>query len=121
MNYSGAELPPTKKRRFFSEPSPASDQSLQFEASLPDHSKVPDSSCSKSTPISEDVQGREAAPSDTSPQDAIKSDIGQGIPQDFDIGLFKSVVGVEMAPETLKMIREAAGENMERGMNLDEI
>ena len=121
MNYPDAELPPAKKRRFFSEPSPASDPSFQFEASLPENPKVPDPSSFKSAPIPEDVQGQEVAPSDTPPQDTAKSDIGRGIPQDFDIGLFKNVVGVEVAPETLKMIREAAGENMERGMSVDKI
>ena len=120
MDYPDAELPPAKKRRFFSEPSPASEQPFQFEPSLLDDSNVPDPSPSlRTTPVPEDVQRQEVVSADAVPQNVDNSDLGQGGSQGFDIGLFKSVVGVELAPETSKRIREAAGENTERGMTFE--
>ncbi|KAI9777835.1 MAG: DNA helicase rad5 [Geoglossum umbratile] len=118
MDYPDAELPPAKKRRFFSELSPASDQPFQPQPSLPDHPDLPDPPSSLRIPVVEDVQRQEVAVPDAISENASYSGFSPGGPQVFDIGLFESVVGVEVASETLRRIREAAGGDTERAINM---
>ncbi|KAH0559835.1 hypothetical protein GP486_003644 [Trichoglossum hirsutum] len=115
MDYPDAELPPAKKRRFFSEPSPPSDHPSQ---PVPGDSSVPDPSSSPIAAVLEDTQPQGITLADAGSGDVCNPDSGGASAGGFNIELFKSVVGVELDPPTIKKIREASGDNTERAINL---
>ncbi|MCJ1482596.1 DNA helicase rad5 [Schaereria dolodes] len=115
--------PPAKKRRFFAEESPVEDRSLYPEPAFPDEiNALTETSSNARThtaghlyvhplgdvPSSQpEIAGRDHGAAATT-----KSMVG------LDRELFESFVGEAVPPETLMRLRELAGNNMERAINI---
>ena len=104
MSFADAELPPAKKRRFFAEPSPIRDAPLGAVDALPQTSPS-----TGAGDVSSDVA---AASSQTTVHHA--EDVAPG-PAPFDAATLESIVGETIVPAALAALREAAGDNLERG------
>jgi DNA repair protein RAD5 len=110
------EEPPTKKRRFFEESSEVPDATFIQEASLPDEVDA----FSSSPPPNREVQQNEA--SDGSSHNDLPRR-PEPVRNDrpvfgFDQGTFESIVCDKVAPDVMKRLREASGDNMERAVNM---
>lgn len=107
MSFMESEGPPAKKRRFFSEKSDVLDDA-SADSSLPilaknevDASTTPNGSEKRELSDSDDVQMFDSSP-----------------PAGFDLGLFENFVGEKVAPDVLKRLREASGDDMEKAVNM---
>ena len=119
MSYPDLEQRPAKKRRFFAEESPTTDQTLCPGPSLPDQlNALPETSpstCRKG-------QFTEVVDQSSSQTDIGTYDNGAAPPRKssggFDKELFESFVGGAVPAQTIERLRETAGDNMERAINM---
>jgi DNA repair protein RAD5 len=115
MSLADMGEPPNKKRRFFTEKSDVLDSSLAPEACLPDEIDA----CVPSADTAVEQTNGAAADglqNDNKMRiDALEKE--NGIPG-FDRETFESFVGDKVAPDVLKRLREASGDNMERAVNM---
>ncbi|KAI9849547.1 MAG: DNA helicase rad5 [Thelocarpon superellum] len=113
MTYTDADLPPAKKRRFFDEPSPVADPSLGEDA-------PPTSEIDRLPQLvsSTDAPSTAGAPSRSETGGVGDTGTSDVPPEGFDKNLFESVVGESIDPETWTRLREVAGGNLERAINM---
>jgi DNA repair protein RAD5 len=117
MSIPDMEGPPNKKRRFFTEKSDIPDSSLAHEPSLPDELNAfsPTSSADENL---EHVDGSAANGKENG--HAMRTDPPQdeNVVPGFDRETFENFIGDKVAPDVLKRLREASGDNMERAVNM---
>jgi DNA repair protein RAD5 len=106
MSFPETEGPPMKKRRFFTENSEIFNPDLDHEVSLPD----------------EVIALKPHSPPQPEPEsshnaDASGSNDGSKT-SGFDQNTFEAFIGDTVAPDVMKQLREAAGDNMERAVNM---
>lgn len=111
MSSHGTEGPPAKKRRFFTDKPEELDPSLNRQTSLPDEVDVVDS---------ERGDGSAAATvhDNGGPQVTEQSSTNSEQMLGFDQDTFESFVGDKIDRATLRQIRQASGDNMERAVNM---
>lgn len=116
MNFMDREGPPTKKRRFFTEKSETLDTSSTQEASLHNGSDA------LSTAAEENGGDVPNGTGIAEPRNshAEKEDVNHANSHalGFDRDTFESFVGDRVAPDVLRRLREASGDNMERAVNM---
>ncbi len=104
MSYAETALPPAKKRRFFVEPSPVAET---FEAA------------SSSPPQNQDAGHDIGTLSEKSNQGPLEGDIPRRVvPQatgGFDAATLEGIVAEKLDADAIRRLREASGDNMERG------
>jgi hypothetical protein len=121
MSFADAQPPPAKKRRFFVETSPITEKKF-VSAPLP-ASKDDDDDDGGEGPLSEGslddhVSGDVLPPRESSGgrrKDGAKAETTSGSPSAFDAAVFESITGVSLDADSMKRLREVAGDNMERG------
>ncbi len=119
MSQADVEQRPAKKRRFFVEDSPIADRTGFAASSVPD--KTDESQeISTSTRTGETFANAYGQSLD---QVNIEKDVkvveGNKLQNEgFDTELFASFVGEQVPEETMEMLRVAAGDNMERAINM---
>ncbi|KAI9795698.1 MAG: DNA helicase rad5 [Piccolia ochrophora] len=112
---SGMELPPAKKRRFFTENSPVLDRSLTHEPTLPNElDALPEASNSPGTNGTGTLEAKKARSPPQSPLRLDAARDGGG----FDVPLFESITGATVPQEVLRRLRDAAGDDLEKAINL---
>lgn len=115
MSHAEVEQRPAKKRRFFVEDSPIADRTV-YATSSHDQSDASAENVSHS--------GTTRSPTKASGQAAshvhVNQDVGKEEAQNggFDAELFASFVGEYVPQETMERLRAAAGDNMERAINM---
>lgn len=111
MSTIDSDQPPAKKRRFFVEQSPISEQVLRGESGLPDQSDV-----LVNTPSLSTTEGRDSTSADI-PVEHYGEANGREPPPGgrFDEEIFQTVTGEKLDSEMARRLREAAGDDMERG------
>ena len=109
MNSTDFEGPPAKKRRFFTEKSDALDSSLSTEVISPDDGDALPLSVPPRGYSGHDVIGEKAHES------ASTNGTQAG---GFDQATFESFVGDKVPVETMRLLREAAGDDLERAVNM---
>jgi DNA repair protein RAD5 len=116
MSIADMEGPPAKKRRFFTEKSDILDSSLQNVPSLPDEFDA------LAAPKHEFGENPSDASEDLdSPVDfPVQRELAQNesLTPGFDPDTLEAFVGGRVAPDVLKRLREASGDNMERAVNM---
>ena len=104
MSFADAQPPPAKKRRFFVDASPIADRSCDLPSRIAadEHGAVDlGSAAAASTAIgSETDHGRPST---------LQADVG------FDRGLLETIVGESLDSNAVRRLREASGNNTERG------
>ena len=119
MNCVDFEQRPAKKRRFFAEEPPIDDQTLQSEPSLPDEinalSDIPHPA--QSSDLSADNTQVFSGRTDINTH-LRGTSTGHQSEDGFDKDLFESFVGGAVLPETLEKLRDMAGNDMERAINM---
>ncbi|EEP80155.1 hypothetical protein UREG_04997 [Uncinocarpus reesii 1704] len=112
MNFTDIDQRPAKKRRFFFDDEPEAgsdgDQSIQHADASPRLGPPNDPSAAL-PPIAQHTDSAVSV-QDTAPSANIKDE--------FDVGFFTSVVGDELPKTTIQKVRELAGDNMERAINI---
>ena len=111
------EEPPNKKRRFFTEKLEVLDASFEREPPLPNE---PDaiSSIPTAEEEAEHINGSEEAKSENGNDMQMIPRLGEDVVPGFDRDTFESFVGDKVAPDVLRQLREASGDNMERAVNM---
>ncbi|KAI9051594.1 hypothetical protein LZ554_004638 [Drepanopeziza brunnea f. sp. 'monogermtubi'] len=105
MDFPHSAEPPAKKRRFFTEKSEILDNSVAQDAVLPDEvDALPSAHTTKPAPHYEDFGSSQSTPSNG--------------PIGFDQETFESFVGDSVDADTLKKIRVASGDDMEKAVNM---
>ncbi|KAI9718381.1 MAG: DNA repair protein rad5 [Candelaria pacifica] len=120
------EQRPAKKRRFFVEESPVADRTLQHGPTFSDEvdalPTAPPSLRNKEStngtisPTSSQVESSQDDGGEESKKEVPGTQNIQA--EGFDAETFASFVGEEVDPETLHRLREAAGDDMERAINM---
>jgi DNA repair protein RAD5 len=111
MTSTDMEGPPNKKRRFFQENSDGIKSSTN-RASIDDDLDA--------FPSSRPTFGHQSSDTaDTKPTKGDPVSEEDGVPiSGFDQDMFESIVCEKVAPELMKRLREASGDNMDRAVNL---
>ena len=116
MSYPDVEERPLKKRRFFADESPVAEKTSWPEPSLPNgdvlSEKSPNTPARQNTP-SKFLSGSSQTGADAAHEHEPIEETGG-----FDKQLFESFVGEEVPPDVMQRLREAAGDSMERAINL---
>jgi len=103
-----------KRRGVFEESSSVPDSSFNREASLPDEIDA----FSPSSP-KENLNGQQIESAKTSSQNEVLDHIKSVQESDgFDQESFESIICEKVAPDVMKRLREASGDNMERAVNM---
>ena len=117
MDISEFALPPSKKRRFFNEPSLVHDTSLDPNPALPDEvDALPESTYTNGhnetaldgTPINNGHANGDGI-------DTSRISTKRENEEKFDVSMFEGVVGEQVSSAILQTLRDAAGEDTERG------
>ncbi|KAI9764106.1 MAG: DNA helicase rad5 [Candelina submexicana] len=126
MSYLDIEQRPAKKRRFFVEETPVADRTLQNGTTLSDevdalHTSPPalrtrDSTNGTLSPASSRIESGGVNDGEETKHNAPEQQDNHV--EGFDAGTFASFVGEEVDAETLNRLREAAGDDMERAINM---
>lgn len=109
MNSTDFEGPPAKKRRFFTEKGDSFDSSLKKAATLPDEIDALQFTAPPEGPAEGHVNGREG--------NGIAASNGTHA-NGFDQETFESFVGDKVPSDTMRLLREAAGDDLERAVNM---
>ncbi len=115
MSHAEVEQRPAKKRRFFVEDSPIADRTVYATSSHDEtDASAENASHSGTTRSPTRASGQAASHVDVS-QDVGKKEAQNG---GFDAEVFASFVGEHVPEETMERLRAAAGNNMERAINM---
>jgi DNA repair protein RAD5 len=113
MSYIEMEGPPTKKRRFFEENARVPDASLIQDSSFPDEIDAFSGSPSSHHDLQDELL--DAQPHTGS---AKYADQNVNSTQGFDQGTFENIVCEQVEPDTMRLLREASGDNIQRAVNM---
>ena len=116
MDLTDTELPPAKKRRFFTEPSDLSDLSATKKSTVLNALPQCPPTTATTEPSSDDLPPSSSLGGQTTVNirlDEISRNGGA-----FDKELFESIVGQRVAPAAMQRLREISGENLERALNM---
>jgi DNA repair protein RAD5 len=116
MSFGETEGPPVKKRRFFTEKSDIFYPSLDDESAIPNETNtVENNSASHGRRPSKpsEQQILDSPGSDHGNQDHATDTVGG-----FDQETFEIFIGDKVASNTLRLLREASGDDMERAVNM---
>ena len=119
MSFTNVEQRPVKKRRFFIDESPVVDQPLYSEPSLPDElNALPEASPSIRTRQSSNEGSRlPSSQTDITPPSHAELSFDKS-PTGFNRKLFASFVGEDVSENVMQRLRELAGDDMERAINV---
>ncbi|KAI9801173.1 MAG: DNA repair protein rad5 [Sarcosagium campestre] len=106
------EMPPAKKRRFFAETSAGIDVPALKHA-FPTNASA--EAVVQTAPISRDGSSSQNTPSQSTPAQTEEDSPGTG---EFDTQLLKSIIGIELPADTLRHLRDASANDMERAVNM---
>ena len=115
MSQADVEQRPAKKRRFFVEDSPIADRTVPATSA---HDETDALAGNESQPAG--VQSLTKTPNCSADQVYSNEDVGQKETQNksFNTELFASFVGEDVPEETMERLRAAAGDDMERAINM---
>jgi DNA repair protein RAD5 len=115
MSFAQSEGPPVKKRRFFQEKGDIFDASLTSSASLPDEIDAFPNVPSQDVASSYKAEDNSVeSPNQNQHERTRESNSSTS----FDQETFESFVGDKVAPEMMRRIQEAAGNDLERAVNM---
>lgn len=117
MSFADAE-PPPKRRRFFDEPE-EEEEALDADAGLPEPVVVFDTGVSIVEVEVGNAARRPVKAASTAPLSRQQRGNGESRrrKEPFDTGTLESIIGEKLDAETVSKLREAAGGDMQRGLD----
>jgi DNA repair protein RAD5 len=115
MSFADSEGPPAKKRRFFTEKSDQLNSSLSEEPTFLDElDAFPAEAKNEGGGPADSSNPSNSQNGHNSPHALVADQQSSG----FDQSTFESFVGQEVLPDVMQKLREAAGDDMERAVNM---